>query len=155
MNITIYTDGGCSGNPGPGAWAAILSHKEHKKTIGGGELNTTNNRMELLAAIKALQNLKKEGLTITLYSDSEYLIKGMTGRLSKWKNNNWKTSNKKPVKNKDLWLLLDNLSLNHNITWLWVKGHSTNISNKECDKIVQNILKELKKGINPDNITII
>jgi ribonuclease HI len=122
-SVIIYTDGACRGNPGPGGWGVVLRFKESSKELYGGEVNTTNNRMELTATIKALEALKKP-CSIQLYSDSKYVIQGITEWISNWKKREWKTASKEPVKNEDLWRRLDNLSESHQIEWKWVKGHS-------------------------------
>ena len=129
MKLKIYTDGACSGNPGTGGWAAIfLDGNTVKSSISGKENNTTNNRMELLAPIMALKKIKKK-TDITIYTDSLYVKVGITEWIKKWKLNNWKNSNKKPVKNKDLWIKLDNSCQKHNVSWKWVKAHAGNKMN--------------------------
>lgn len=144
QKVTIYTDGACSGNPGPGGWAAVLMYNEHRKEISGGEKDTTNNKMELLAAIKALDCLKNE-CEVSLYSDSAYLINSFEkGWIYNWNKNGWKTSDKEPVKNRELWEELYKHSKIHKISWIKVKGHSDNEFNNLCDKLareeVNNIL---------------
>lgn len=138
--VIIYTDGGCSPNPGTGGWAAILispGHGNFKKEISGAEPTSTNNRMELTAAIKALESLKRP-CSITLITDSEYLKKAFTDKwLDKWQINGWKTASKKPVSNEDLWRKLIELEDNHEIKWEWVKGHSDNVYNERCDYLVK------------------
>lgn len=134
--IEIFTDGSCLGNPGPGGYAAILKYKQTEKILSQGFFKTTNNRMELLAAIVALEQLK-QACQIDLYSDSQYLKNGISNWIHGWKKNNWKTANKKPVKNIDLWMRLDNLVQIHKINWLWVKGHSGHIENERCDIIAK------------------
>lgn len=134
--IEIFTDGSCLGNPGPGGYAAILKYKQTEKILSQGFFKTTNNRMELLAAIAALEQLK-QACQIDLYSDSQYLKNGISNWIHGWKKNNWKTANKKPVKNVDLWMRLDNLVQIHKINWLWVKGHSGHIENERCDIIAK------------------
>lgn len=142
--VNIFTDGSCLGNPGPGGWAAILRYENYEKTISGSEKNTTNNRMELLAIIKALE-LLKEKCEVTIISDSQYLIKAIKdGWLEKWKANGWKTANKKSVKNQDLWQALDSLLNKHQITWQWVKGHADNPDNLRVDKIANDAAKVQK-----------
>ena len=142
--VHIFTDGSCLGNPGPGGWAAILRYENYEKTISGSEKNTTNNRMELIAIIKALE-LLKEKCEITIISDSQYLIKAIKdGWLEKWKTNGWKTADKKTVKNQDLWQALDNLLSKHQITWQWVKGHADNPDNLRVDKIANDAAKMQK-----------
>lgn len=143
--ITIYTDGACSGNPGPGGWAAVLIYKEVSKEISGGENETTNNRMELLAAIKALEILK-ENCEISLYSDSAYLCNAFNEKwINNWVNNNWKTSSKKPVENQDLWQRLVRLTKIHNVTFIKVKGHSDNKLNNRCDQLAREAIAQLTK----------
>ena len=148
IKIIIYTDGGCSPNPGLGGWAAILissEHDNHTKEISGYEPETTNNRMELSAAMNALKSLKKS-CDVVLNTDSQYLKKAFTSKwLDKWQSNGWKTSNKKPVKNIDLWKELLALTEKHNVTWNWVKGHSVNKYNNRCDALVGLARDNFKK----------
>lgn len=142
--VTIYTDGACSGNPGPGGYGAILMYKENKVEISGREENTTNNRMEMMAAIMALEKLK-EPCKVTLYSDSAYLVNAINqGWLSKWKSNNWKTASKGPVKNIELWTRLDALLNMHNVKFIKVKGHADNEYNNRCDELATGaiVIKE-------------
>ena len=134
MKYKIYTDGACSGNPGKGGWAAIILDKKNQLNISGGESKTTNNRMELMAAIMALKKIKNRS-EITIYTDSRYVKDGITNWINKWKLNNWKSSNKKPVKNKDLWIKLDNFCLKHKVTWKWVKAHAGNKYNSLADEL--------------------
>tara|TARA_Y100001970_G_C13707890_1_gene590408 strand:+ start:55 stop:477 length:423 start_codon:yes stop_codon:yes gene_type:complete len=134
MKYKIYTDGACSGNPGKGGWAAIILDKKNQLNISGGESKTTNNRMELMAAIMALKKIKNRS-EITIYTDSRYVKDGITNWINKWKLNNWKSSNKKPVKNKDLWIKLDNFCLKHKVTWKWVKAHAGNKYNNLADEL--------------------
>lgn len=133
-HVTIYTDGACSGNPGPGGWGALLIYGEHEKPLSGGETETTNNRMELLAAIKALEALTSK-CRVDLYTDSEYLRKGITEWIGKWKANGWRTSQKKDVKNRDLWERIDSLVGHHDVTFHWVKGHSGDEKNEYVDRL--------------------
>lgn len=135
--IVIYTDGACSGNPGPGGWAAILRKGDREKIVKGGDPDTTNNRMELTAAIKALESLKRS-LSVTVLTDSQYVRGGITQWIEKWKLNGWRTSDRKPVKNADLWEILDSLCQTHQVTWEWVKGHAGNADNERVDKLAQN-----------------
>ena len=121
--VTIHTDGACSGNPGPGGWGAILAFGDHEKELKGGEAHTTNNRMELMAAIAALEALKRP-CTVDLYTDSQYLRNGITGWINTWKRNGWRTADKKPVKNVDLWQRLDAALARHEVNWHWVRGHA-------------------------------
>ena len=134
MKFKIYTDGACSGNPGKGGWAAIILDDLNLSSISGSESNTTNNRMELMATIMALKKIKKKS-EITIFTDSKYVKDGITDWIKKWKQNNWKSSNKKPVKNKDLWVKLDNSCQKHKITWKWVKAHAGNKYNNLADKL--------------------
>ena len=135
MKIKIYTDGACSGNPGKGGWAAIiLTINTEQLSISGNENNTTNNRMELMAPIMALKKIKIKS-EITIYTDSRYVKDGITNWINKWKLNNWKSSNKKPVKNKDLWIKLDDSCLKHKVTWKWVKAHAGNKYNNLVDEL--------------------
>ena len=141
--IEIYSDGSCIGNPGPGGWAAIILEKNKKKEIFGGEKITTNNRMELTAVIKALNLIKNES-KISIYSDSKYIINGITIWMKNWKKNNWKTSNKKIVKNKDLWNLLDKICKIHQVNWNWIKGHSGHELNERVDYLARSEAEKLK-----------
>ena len=142
--VTVYTDGACSGNPGPGGWGAILQFGPHTREISGFEPDTTNNRMELTAAVEALQTLK-EPCAVTLYSDSAYLVNSFRQNwLTKWQLNGWKTSNKGPVENQDLWRELLDLTSTHQVEWLKVKGHSDNEFNNRCDKLAREAIKELR-----------
>ena len=134
--ITIYTDGSCLTNPGNGGWAAIINENNQIKKISGNEKNTTNNRMELLAPIKALQGIKT-GSKIKVYTDSQYVKNGITEWINTWLNNNWKTSKKEDVKNKDLWIELYNLTKSFNIEWIWVKAHDGNSLNEEVDLLAK------------------
>ena len=141
MKYTIYTDGACSGNPGPGGWGVVIFDKNNKqKNISGSEKNTTNNRMELSAAIMALKKIKTNS-EVTIYTDSTYVKNGITEWALKWKENGWKNSNKKPVKNKDLWVKLLNLCEKNKISWKWVKGHSTNKYNNLADELATQAIK--------------
>lgn len=142
--VEIFTDGACSGNPGIGGWGAILRYKETEKELSGGELETTNNRMELMAVIMALSALKTS-CNISLYTDSQYVMKGITEWLDNWKKNSWKTSNKKQaVKNIDLWQQLDELVQKHEIRWIWVKGHNGHAENERCDALARAEVELLK-----------
>ncbi|AJA44628.1 ribonuclease HI [Frischella perrara] len=134
--IEIFTDGSCLGNPGPGGYAAILRYKQNERILSEGYYRTTNNRMELLAAIVALEAVK-EKCYITLYSDSQYLRNGIMSWIFNWKKNGWKTSQKKTVKNADLWRRLDNVATVHQIDWHWVKGHAGHEENERCDVIAK------------------
>jgi ribonuclease HI len=130
--INIYTDGACKGNPGPGGWGALILQGDTKNEIYGGEANTTNNRMEIMAVIRALKTINVEN-EITVFTDSTYVQKGINEWIAKWKINGWRTSNKKEVKNKDLWVQLDNLTSQLKINWIWVKGHSGHPGNDRAD----------------------
>ena len=137
--IYIYTDGACKGNPGPGGWGALLKYNQHKKEINGFSLETTNNIMELTAVIEALSIIKKTS-DITIITDSNYVKDGITKWIDNWKNKGWKTANKKPVKNKELWEKLDSLRNNHNITWEWVRGHTGNPGNEKADELANQAI---------------
>ena len=142
--VTIYTDGACSGNPGPGGWGAILEYMGHEKELSGGEKNTTNNRMELTAVIKALQALK-EPCTVELYSDSKYVIDALQkGWAVSWRKRGWIKSDKKPALNPDLWETLLDLVETHDVRYHWVKGHASNPKNNRCDELAVNEWKRLK-----------
>lgn len=142
--IEIFTDGACSGNPGIGGWGALLRYKDIEKELSGGEQNTTNNRMELTAVIEALKALKTV-CNITLYTDSKYVMCGITEWLENWKKNSWKTANKKSdVKNVDLWQQLDELIKKHEIRWVWVKGHNGHAENERVDTLARNEVAKLK-----------
>ena len=135
MKYKIYTDGACSGNPGPGGWGVVIFDKDkNQKNLSGNEKNTTNNRMELMAPIMALNKIKKSS-EIIIYTDSKYVKDGITEWIKKWKLNNWKSANKKPVKNKDLWIKLDNSCQKHKVTWKWVKAHVGNKYNNLADEL--------------------
>lgn len=135
-HVTIYTDGACSGNPGPGGWGAVLMYGKTEKEICGGEEQTTNNRMELMAAIQSLEMLKQP-CRVDLFSDSEYVRKGMTEWLKSWKARGWKTADKKPVKNDDLWRRLDEAAQRHDVHWHWVKGHAGDELNERADALAR------------------
>jgi len=132
--VTLYTDGACSGNPGPGGWGCVLVYKETEKELSGGEANTTNNRMELMAVIEGLRALK-ESCEVELYTDSKYVMEGATKWLDGWLSNGWKKSDKKPVLNVDLWQTLSAELQRHTITWNWVKGHAGNPYNERVDAL--------------------
>ena len=138
----VYTDGACSGNPGPGGWGATIKIEDETFEIFGGEDNTTNNRMELIAAIKALEYLNKNH-KITLYTDSNYVKDGITKWIFNWKKNNWKTSTKKPVKNSDLWIQLDEIQNKREVKWSWVKGHAGNLGNERADELARMGIKKI------------
>jgi len=132
--VIIYTDGACKGNPGPGGWGVFLSYQGKQKELCGGELDTTNNRMELMAAIKALSSLKRD-CEVELYTDSQYVKKGINEWMDGWKKRGWKTAAKKPGKNKDLWIALDKCVQQHQVEWKWVKGHSGDPGNEKADDL--------------------
>ena len=134
MKFKIYTDGACSGNPGKGGWAAVILEGSNQSNLSGSENNTTNNRMELMAPIMALRKIKANS-EITIYTDSKYVKDGITEWIKKWKLNNWLSASKKPVKNKDLWIKLDNLCQKHKVIWKWVKAHAGNKMNDLVDKL--------------------
>lgn len=142
--VVIYTDGACSGNPGPGGYGAILLSRHHRKEIKGGEPNTTNNRMELMAAITALEALKRH-CDVELHTDSQYLRLGITEWLKGWKRNGWRTSAKQPVKNDDLWRRLDEATQRHHIDWRWVKGHAGHDENERADELAREGLREARQ----------
>jgi len=132
--VEIYTDGACRGNPGPGGWGALLVAGAHRKEMHGGERDTTNNRMELTAAIEALNALKRPS-KVVLHTDSKYVMQGITEWMPNWKQRGWKTSNRKPVKNQDLWMALDAALARHDVKWKWVKGHSGHDGNERADEL--------------------
>ncbi|MDZ4790596.1 MAG: ribonuclease HI [Hyphomicrobiales bacterium] len=142
--VVIYTDGGCSGNPGPGGWGAILLSGEHRKELSGGEPETTNNRMELTAAIEALNALKRSS-NVELHTDSQYVRQGITEWIGGWKSNGWKTAQKKQVKNADLWQALDIARARHDVSWKWVKGHAGDINNERADELATAAIATAKK----------
>ena len=141
MKIKIYTDGACSGNPGKGGWGVVIQENDNEKKLSGSELNTTNNRMELTAVIKALEHYD-EAREIEVFTDSKYVMQGITEWIKNWKNNHWKTSQKKDVKNKDLWVLLDTVSAKHDVKWSWVKGHAGDYGNEIADKLATQAILE-------------
>ncbi len=142
--VEIFTDGACKGNPGPGGWGALLRYDGHEKSLCGGEANTTNNRMELSAAISALEALK-EPCKVILTTDSEYVRKGITEWLPNWKKRQWKTAAKKPVKNADLWQQLDAATAKHDIDWKWVKGHSGHRENDIADALANQGIEKINE----------
>ncbi|MEZ5923577.1 MAG: ribonuclease HI [Hyphomicrobiaceae bacterium] len=143
--ITIYTDGACSGNPGPGGWGAILISGSHRKELNGGEPATTNNRMELTAAIQSLETLRRPS-DVALYTDSSYLKDGITKWIHGWKRNGWRTADKKPVKNVELWQRLENALARHRIEWHWIKGHAENEENERADELAREGMKPFKSS---------
>jgi ribonuclease HI len=143
--VVIYTDGACSGNPGPGGWGAILSFGGKEKELKGGELHTTNNRMELMAAISALDALTKP-CEVDLHTDSKYVRDGISSWIKKWKENGWRTADKKPVKNVDLWQQLDLALARHTVRWHWVKGHAGHPMNERADQLARDAIDELRQA---------
>jgi ribonuclease HI len=144
--VQIYTDGACSGNPGPGGWGAVLSCDGHQKELCGGEPDgTTNNRMELMAAIQALESLTRPAI-VNLHTDSSYLRNGVTSWLPGWKRNGWRTAAKQPVKNADLWRRLDAAAARHDVRWLWVKGHAGNPGNEHADALANRGMAKARAG---------
>ena len=149
-DLFAYTDGACSGNPGPGGWGVLMQAKDgetvvKERTLSGGEANTTNNRMELLAAIHALETLARPS-ALTIITDSAYVKNGVTGWIHGWKRNGWKTANKKPVKNVELWQRLGEGQARHDVTWEWVKGHAGHPENERADELAREGMKPFKKG---------
>jgi ribonuclease HI len=144
-DVTIFTDGACSGNPGPGGWGAILISGAHEREICGGEPATTNNRMELMAAIQALEALKRP-CKVELHTDSQYVRKGITEWIGGWKARGWKTADKKPVKNDDLWKRLDAARARHQVDWRWVKGHNGHELNERADELANKGMREMLEG---------
>tara|TARA_B100002051_G_scaffold104804_1_gene100090 strand:+ start:568 stop:1002 length:435 start_codon:yes stop_codon:yes gene_type:complete len=140
--VDIYTDGACSGNPGPGGWGVLIQLDGKNIELSGGDNETTNNRMELMAAIIALEEINKD-YKINLYTDSNYVKDGITSWISNWKKNSWKTANKKDVKNKDLWIRLDSAIKGKDISWIWVKGHAGNAGNEQADYLARSALEKL------------
>ncbi len=143
--VEIFTDGACRGNPGPGGWGALLRYADREKTLHGGEANTTNNRMELTAAIRALEALR-EPCEVTLTTDSQYVRQGITQWLEGWKAKGWRTASKQPVKNIDLWQALDEQAKRHRVHWRWVKGHSGHRENDLADELANRGIDELRKS---------
>ena len=144
--VIIHTDGACSGNPGPGGWGAILEWGDRKRELKGGEAYTTNNRMELMAAIMALETLKRP-CDVALYTDSQYLRQGITGWIESWKRNGWKTADRKPVKNADLWQRLDTAVARHAVHWHWVRGHAGHDLNERADELAREAIAEIRAGM--------
>ena len=141
--VEIYTDGACRGNPGPGGWGALLSSGEHEKELSGAEAHTTNNRMELTAVIRALEALKRPS-EVRIFTDSEYVRRGITEWVRNWKARGWKTADRKPVKNQDLWERLDALAAGHKIEWRWVKGHSGVPGNERVDRLANEAIDAMR-----------
>lgn len=143
--VSIWTDGACSGNPGPGGWGAILTFGKHRKEFSGGEAQTTNNRMELTAAFMALEALTRN-CDVDLYTNSQYVRGGITGWMKNWKKRGWKTADKKPVKNIELWQRLDEATQRHNVSWHWVKGHAGDPMNERADELAREGMEPFKRG---------
>jgi ribonuclease HI len=143
--IDIFTDGACSGNPGPGGWGAILRQGEHVRELCGGEPGTTNNRMEMLAVIEALQSLKRS-VKARVYTDSQYVQKGISEWIHSWKRRGWKTADKQPVKNEDLWRRLDALAAEHSLEWHWVRGHNGHVENERADALARQGLEQARNN---------
>jgi len=141
--VTLFTDGACSGNPGPGGWGVLLIYGDARKTLQGGEAETTNNRMELTAAIMGLESLTR-ACAVDLFTDSQYVKQGITQWMTGWKRNGWKTADKKPVKNIDLWQRLDEAVQNHDVTFHWVKGHAGHLENEEVDGLARQGMEPFK-----------
>jgi ribonuclease HI len=142
--VDIFTDGACSGNPGPGGWGAILRSNGKEREIFGGEAQTTNNRMEMMAVIEALRVLKRP-VSARVYTDSQYVQKGISEWIHGWKRRGWKTADKKPVKNEDLWRILDALAAEHHVEWHWVKGHAGHAENERADELARRGIEALKE----------
>lgn len=151
--VIIHTDGGCQGNPGIGGWGAVLESKGKRKEISGGEPATTNNRMELRAAIEAL-NVLTQPCDVVLHTDSEYLRNGITKWVAGWKKNGWRTSTKQPVKNVDLWRALDTAAARHTIHWRWVKGHAGVDGNEHCDQLAGAAMKRIRQMFTPEQLAV-
>jgi ribonuclease HI len=144
--VIIHTDGACSGNPGPGGWGAILQWGDRKRELKGGEPYTTNNRMELMAAIMALETLKR-ACNVELYTDSQYLRQGIMDWIAAWKRNGWRTADRKPVKNADLWQRLDAAVARHSVHWHWVRGHAGHDLNERADELAREAIAEIRAGM--------
>lgn len=143
--VEIFTDGACSGNPGPGGWGAILRMGGKERELFGGEAHTTNNRMELLAVIEALRALKRP-VTARVHTDSQYVQKGISEWIHGWRRNGWRTADRKPVKNADLWQTLDGLARQHEIQWLWVRGHAGHVENERADALARQGVDQVRQG---------
>ena len=148
--VTIHTDGACSGNPGPGGWGAILQWGGHTRELKGGEAHTTNNRMELMAAIVALEALKRP-CDVDLHTDSQYLRQGITSWIQGWKRNGWRTGDKKPVKNTDLWQRLEAAVGRHTVHWHWVRGHAGHDLNERADELAREAIAEIRAGVDGES----
>ena len=144
QEVEIFTDGACKGNPGPGGWGVVLRYKGQTKTLKGAEADTTNNRMELTAALEGLKSLKRP-CKVSLTTDSEYVRKGITEWIHGWKQKGWRTASKQPVKNADLWQALDDAARQHDVQWHWVKGHSGHPENELCDQLANEAIEEMTR----------
>jgi len=142
--IEIFTDGACKGNPGPGGWGALLRYQGKERELLGAEAETTNNRMELMAVIRALESLKHNKYPVMLTTDSRYVMDGVTQWMSGWKKRGWKTAARQPVKNKDLWQRLDAVHQNHQVEWRWVKGHSGHLENERVDQLANDAIEQMQ-----------
>jgi ribonuclease HI len=149
--VIVHSDGACHGNPGPGGWAAVLEYGQHRRELSGGVPATTNNRMELQAAIEALSALK-EPCEVEFHTDSEYLRSGVSQWLTRWKRNGWRTKSRKPVKNEDLWRALDSLASRHQVKWNWLKGHAGHPGNEKCDQLARSETAKIKKTYSPKQL---
>ena len=145
MGVVIYTDGACKGNPGPGGWGALLRSGAHERELFGGEAHTTNNRMELTAVIRALDSLKRS-CAVDLFTDSQYVKNGIETWIRNWRRNGWKTADKKPVKNEDLWRALDEAVARHEVKWHWVKGHAEDVDNERADALANRGVDAVRAG---------
>jgi ribonuclease HI len=150
-HVTLYTDGACEGNPGPGGWAAILSYKQHVREISGGVPASTNNRMELVAAVEALRSLR-ERCEVELFTDSQYVRTGISEWLLEWKQRGWKTKERKPIKNLELWRQLDDEAAKHKVIWHWVKGHAGHDFNERCDFLAKQEIETIRQKIPPEKL---
>lgn len=144
--VEIFSDGACKGNPGPGGWGALLCYGAHEKELCGGETDTTNNRMELMAVIRALEALKRPS-RVRVTTDSQYVKQGVTAWMERWKRNGWRTANREPVKNRDLWERLDQAASRHRIAWRWVRGHSGHPENERADRLARQGIPEIDQEI--------
>ena len=153
-SVVIHTDGGCEGNPGPGGWAALLTFGPHSRELSGGEPATTNNRMELHAAISGLSALKGR-CQVTLFTDSEYLRQGITEWLARWKVNQWRTRERKAVKNEDLWRKLDEAASGHAVDWQWLKGHAGHPENERCDQLAAEEIQKIRRNYKPEQLAVL
>ncbi|MFN7115104.1 MAG: ribonuclease HI [Alphaproteobacteria bacterium] len=150
--VDLFTDGACSGNPGPGGWGALLRYGAHEKELGGGAENTTNNRMEMMAVIEGLTALSSE-CHVTLHTDSKYVMDGITKYMTNWKRNGWRTADKKEVKNRDLWERIDALLQTHDVRWVWVKGHAGHVENERVDAIARAHIPQKSADYSGDEAT--